>query len=37
MEIHENNPARLPDFIRLNEQWIAHYFAIEEPDRALAD
>ncbi len=36
MEIFENNPNHLDDFIRLNEQWIAHYFAIEDSDRKLA-
>lgn len=36
MEIFENKREHLPDFIRLNEQWIAHYFAIEASDRALA-
>ena len=36
MTIHENNPTHLGDFIRLNEQWIAHYFELEEADRNLA-
>lgn len=35
-ELHINNPAHYADFIRLNEQWISHYFEIEESDRKLA-
>lgn len=35
-ELHINNPAHYADFIALNEQWITHYFRIEESDRALA-
>lgn len=36
MNIVENQKAYLPDFIRLNEEWIAHYFTLEDTDRALA-
>jgi ribosomal protein S18 acetylase RimI-like enzyme len=36
MTIELDNPARAADFIRLNEQWIAEHFAIEDADRALA-
>lgn len=36
MEVFENHRGHLPDFIRLNERWIRHYFALEEADRALA-
>ena len=36
VSIHVNAPQYMPDFIRLNEAWIAHYFKIEEADRALA-
>lgn len=36
MERHENNREHLPDFIRLNEQWIRQYFTLEESDRTLA-
>lgn len=35
-QLHINNPAHYADFIRLNEEWIAHYFQIEESDRQLA-
>ena len=35
-ELHINNPDHYADFIRLNEQWIAQYFTIEESDRRLA-
>lgn len=31
-----NQQKYLPDFIRLNEDWITHYFGIEEVDRELA-
>ena len=34
--IYVNADQYLPDFIRLNEAWIAHYFKIEEADRELA-
>ena len=34
--IQENNKEVLEDFIRLNEEWISHYFEIEEVDRELA-
>jgi len=36
VEIFENTPEHLPDFVRLNEAWIAEHFAIEDADRALA-
>lgn len=36
MEIAENRHDLLPDFIRLNEEWISTYFEIEDVDRALA-
>ena len=36
MHIVENDPAYLTDFVRLNEEWITHYFEIEEPDLELA-
>ncbi|MBI3432077.1 MAG: GNAT family N-acetyltransferase [Hydrogenophilales bacterium] len=36
MPVLINNKQYLPDFIRLNEAWIAHYFRIEEADRELA-
>lgn len=36
MTIHENNLDHLPDFIRLNEEWITTYFELEDCDRALA-
>ncbi|WP_075186651.1 GNAT family N-acetyltransferase [Teredinibacter haidensis] len=36
MNITENSREYLADFIRLNEEWIGHYFAIEETDRNLA-
>ena len=35
MEIFENKIELLNDFIDLNHQWIAHYFEIEQVDRAL--
>lgn len=31
-----NDHRYLGDFIRLNEQWITHYFKLEGPDRELA-
>jgi N-acetylglutamate synthase-like GNAT family acetyltransferase len=31
-----DDPRHAGDFIRLNEQWIAEHFAIEDADRALA-
>jgi N-acetylglutamate synthase-like GNAT family acetyltransferase len=37
MLIDFDNKDHLDDFIRLNEQWIAQYFKIEEADRKLAD
>ena len=36
MPVLINQKQYLPDFIRLNENWIAHYFRIEEADRELA-
>ena len=36
MDIFENHRDHLPDFIRLNERWIRHYFELEEADRELA-
>ena len=36
MKIVENEARYLPEFVRLNEEWISRYFVIEEPDRALA-
>lgn len=36
LQIFENNKDHLPDFIRLSEAWISHYFEIEDADRALA-
>lgn len=36
MHIHENKHDHLPDFIRLNEQWIGTYFQLEAVDHALA-
>jgi ribosomal protein S18 acetylase RimI-like enzyme len=36
MEVFENYRGHLPDFIRLNERWIRHYFQLEEADRVLA-
>jgi len=35
VEIHENNKNHLTDFIRLNEEWITQYFALEKADRTL--
>lgn len=34
--IVENSQDYLVDFIRLNEEWISHYFEIEETDRRLS-
>nr|WP_315486465.1 GNAT family N-acetyltransferase [uncultured Undibacterium sp.] len=34
--IIENSKEHLQDFIRLNEEWISHYFKIEETDKKLA-
>lgn len=34
--LHINKREHLPDFIRLNEQWISEHFALEAVDRALA-
>lgn len=36
MQISFDNKDHLDDFVRLNEQWISHYFKIEEADRNLA-
>ena len=36
MPVLINQPQYLSDFVRLNEDWIAHYFRIEEADRELA-
>ncbi len=36
MKIHINNYKHLPEFIRLNERWISHFFELEESDKALA-
>lgn len=36
MPVLINQKQYLPDFIRLNEDWIAHHFRIEEADRELA-
>lgn len=36
MPIEFDNRDHAADFIRLNEQWIASYFSIEEADRQLA-
>lgn len=36
MQIEFNNESHCKDFIRLNEQWISEYFALEEADRQLA-
>lgn len=36
MQIFENNIEHLPDFIRLNEEWILKYFALEDADIELA-
>lgn len=34
--IETNNRAHLPEFVRLNELWIAEHFSIEQADRDLA-
>lgn len=31
----EYNPLYKGDFVRLNEEWITHYFWLEEPDKEL--
>lgn len=36
MDLRENQEQHLTDFVRLNEEWISKYFAIEDADRALA-
>lgn len=36
INIVENSEVHLGDFIRLNEEWISHYFELEETDRKLA-
>ena len=36
MQIVENQPEYLDDFIRLNEEWISSYIEIEEVDKLLA-
>ena len=36
MPVLINQKQYLPDFIRLNEDWIAHYISIEEAARELA-
>lgn len=36
MEFHINELSHLPDFIRLNHEWIEKYFELEESDRNLA-
>lgn len=36
MEVVENKKELLPDFIRLNEEWISTHFELEEVDFALA-
>ena len=36
MLIEFDNERHCDDFVRLNEQWIAEHFSIEEPDRAMA-
>jgi len=36
MHIIENQQDIFDDFIRLNEEWISHFFEIEEADRNLA-
>ena len=36
MEIVENRIDLLADFIRLNQQWISHYFELEQADIELA-
>ena len=36
MKVHINNHKHLPEFIRLNELWISHFFELELTDKALA-
>lgn len=36
MKIKENCRELLPEFIRLNEEWVREYFTLEEEDRVLA-
>ena len=36
MKIHINNKNHLFEFVRLNEEWIRHYFELEATDIALA-
>ncbi len=36
MKHHINNHKHLPEFIRLNELWISHFFELEQSDKALA-
>ena len=36
MKLHINNHKHLPEFIRLNELWIGHFFELEQSDKALA-
>lgn len=36
IQVKENDPALLDDFIRLNEAWIIEHFELEEADRSLA-
>jgi N-acetylglutamate synthase-like GNAT family acetyltransferase len=36
MKVHENFEEHLPEFIKLNEDWISEYFEIEDVDVALA-
>lgn len=35
--LHENNRDHLSDFVRLNLQWIEHYFEVEPADQKMAD
>lgn len=35
--MHENKRDHLPDFVRLNLQWIEHYFEVEPADQKMAD
>jgi N-acetylglutamate synthase-like GNAT family acetyltransferase len=37
VKVLENSRDHLSDFVRLNEQWISTYFAIEDVDRKLAE
>jgi putative acetyltransferase len=36
IQILENSKEQLADFIRLNEEWISHYFQLEDTDKKLA-